>query len=38
MVTHTQFMGKFSLVMLMGPRGGSKISMELVTMSMQILD
>jgi hypothetical protein len=37
MVTHTQLMGKFSLVILLGHKGGSMISMELVTMSMQIL-
>jgi hypothetical protein len=38
MVTRTQLMGTFSLVMLLGLRGGSMISMELDTMSMQILD
>jgi hypothetical protein len=37
MVTHTQLMGMFSLVMLLGHRGGNMTSMELVTMSMQTL-
>jgi hypothetical protein len=38
MVTRTQLMGMFSLVISLGLRDGSMISMELVTMSMQILD